>query len=505
MSRLWARSFLAISLATGTLFLASCGYFFHSDGSNTLPLPPEQGSSVENAEPLDPADDPFPLFLGAHWAYRDATPDVNPELHAGARIETDVVGIVRRVDPNTGVAYDCYVLRTRKIGAPDVLSYVHRTSNSLDLYGVEIVQYTGAPELVQVSGEQYIPLPLYKGLAWGFSNPYGVALQAKVIGQEYVPLSNAQLAFLGPYTNSFTHAWRVEWKYGGPLNDAYGPGDVDTWLAPGVGMVGRSAESHYYELVEFRDRSRVMLLSVDFHDAPYHHDNEQRVGGTYDSTLYDVIAVQFRGEDDSASSGWRWEIEKDCWGTLIDKGVLSPLWSADQGGSFFSDFRGAQKLDTGSYAFLFKIRTAGVAELRFRRVGVGASAGLDDEFVFKFGAKQPMSLDKGSATCVTTSAGANVTFKVHYRDDDGLKPTVSQVVVYKNGQAPEEGTAYDMTCVLGPFADGDYTYTTKPEEGLSPWPTYYWYYFHFENLDENGTKEQLDLGPYRLDVPGPIP
>jgi hypothetical protein len=505
MSRSWARGLAAVCLVTAALFLSSCEYFFHPDGSNgpTPLVPPDQGSSAENAEPLDPASDPFPLFLGAHWVYRDATPDIDPEVQAGPRIETDVLGTVRRVDPNSGVSSDCYILRTRKIGAPDVLSYVHRASDGVDLHGVEIVPYTGAPELVQVSGEQYMPLPLARDLAWGFANPYGATLQAEVIGQERVPFPDPQLGFLGPYIGSFANAWRVSWRYGGPLSDAYGFGDVDTWLAPGVGMAGRSAESRYYALMEFRDRNEVVFLPSDFRHAPYPHADEDDVG-MYNHTPKpgNAIAVQFRGEDERASSGWRWEIEAACWDTLLAEGVLSPLWVGDQRGDFLPDSRGAQKLDTGSYVFLFKARTAGNAELRFRRVGVGASAGLADEFVFTFGAAQPISLSNGAATCVPTSVGATVTFTVHYRDDDGVAPTVRQVVVYKMGQSPEEGTTFHMTWASGKLADGDYTYTTKPDEQLSLW-TNYWYQFHFENPGENGVKEEKDLGPEPLFVGGP--
>jgi hypothetical protein len=436
--------------------------------------------------------------------YRDATPDIDPEVRSGAHIEADVLGTVRRVDPSTGAAYDCYVLHTRQVGGPDVVSYLHQASDGVDLYGVEIAQYTGAPELVQVNGEPYMQLPLHQGSSWGFSKPYGGSLRAKVLAQESVPLSAAQRELLHPYAEGATRAWRVEWQYEGVLNDAYGPGIVDTWLVPGAGVVGRSARSRYYELAEFRAREDVIQLPGDFRDAAYPHSNEQDVGD-YDRTPSpgQVIAVQFRGEDSSAPSGWQWEIEETCWRRLMSEGVLSPLWPGDQGGTFLSDFRGTQKLHTGSYVFLFEVRTAGSTELRFRRVGVGASAGLADAFVYTFGEKQPISLSSGSATHLETNDGAIVTFKVHYQDGDGVEPSVRQVVVYRRSETPAEGMTYDMTFASGKLADGDYVYTTGPNE-LLPLRTDYWYSFHFENV-ENGDTESEDLGPHPLYIGGTSP
>lgn len=498
MGKVRWRSILGLSLAMAMLFTASCGYFAPPDGFGPPSVPPE-GLAERNVEPSNRSEDPFPLYLGARWVYRNATPDVNPELHAGALIETDVAAIVRCADTEASFPYECYVLRTRQGTAPEILSYLHRTSGGVDIYGVEEVASTGAPELTGLNGRPYIPLPLRDGLAWEFSDRYGISLESVVMGQEFVPVRDTVLSLLGPYTSSFGNAWRVKWQFGGPLADAYGQGTVETWHAPGVGVVKRSAESLFYELVELRPPAEVLRIGEKLHDAPYHPEQEQDCG-TYYPARDTVVVFQFRGASASASSDWRWEVKQSSWNDLTATGVLSPLWEGDRRGEFFPDIAGRRKLDTGSCVFAFKVLTAGYAEVQFERSGVGAAEGFADVFAFEFGGEEPTSpirLSEWSVSKTAKETGATATFKVHYQDADGEAPTESQVVVYKEGEAPSAGDSYPMYLALGKFADGDYT-SSKLPMSLS---TRYYYYFEFSNESEPDARTRVDT----FDIGGAMP
>lgn len=289
----------------------------------------------------------------------------------------------------------------------------------------------------------------------------------------------------------------MKWEFGGALDDAYGPGIVETWLAPGVGMVRRSAESRYSELVEFRASNQVKVCGIDDFKKP------RSVGGVYDGGHYDlpaksVVAFQFRGADATASSGWRWEIEKSCWNALTAAGVLSPLWDGDWNGEFFRDIEGMKKLASGSYTFLFEVRTEGTAELRFKRSGVGTAQGASDEFVCRFGADQAMSLTDGSVSKVTTAAGASATFRVHYKDDDGTPLEWRQVIFYKKGDIANETLDDNMKLKSGKCADGVYESKSPVTLSLN---TDYLFYFRFVT-DDNA---QVNSEVYSVYIGGPIP
>jgi hypothetical protein len=217
MARVSLRMVCAIASTAATLLLTSCALL-----PPVVPVPPvpEEEPAVANYTPLDSSQDAFPLFVGARWVYRNATSDIIQVIHPGDLIETEVAGIVRRLNAASGTPYECYVLRTQQGTAPEVLSYLHRTRTGVDLYGVERLPYAGAPELTAFSGETYMRLPFDEGLTWSFLRQDMVSLDSVVLGQETVPLSATAWSLLGPYTTAFTAAWRVKSEFWGSLADA---------------------------------------------------------------------------------------------------------------------------------------------------------------------------------------------------------------------------------------------------------------------------------------------
>jgi hypothetical protein len=482
MSRNTVRAFITVLVAVLALLLASCVSLI--PGVSPPPPRPEEEPALANYTPVDLSQDPFPLFVGARWVYRNATPDINPEIHSGASIETEVVATVRRVGLSAGVPYECFVLRTRQETSPDVLSYLHRTPNGVDLYGMALLPYAGAPVLTSFSGEPYLNFPLQKGNTWSFARNDGSALNATVLSQSTIPLCSTVLTLLGPYTSSFAEAWRVKWEFAGLLADAYGQGIVEEWLAPGTGRVRRTAGSLVYELMQFRARDEVMQLNEASMEKRYYPE-----AGT-------VVVVQLRGTKPSASSGYAWDVEN--WDEITSAGVLSPLSEGGESGEFYADLDNTGQVETGTYVFSFEVRTQGNASLVFTRRGFGAAAAATPESLrFDFGRNQPISLSNGSVHTFVTLAGATATFAVHYTDGDGNEPTVRKVVL--DAQTTHE-TTHDMVFSKGKLADGYYTSgPVRVAKGLHT------YCFKFsDDRDASADLLPCELGA-TFDIGGPSP
>ncbi len=336
---------------------------------------PSEGPAIPNAVPPDASEDVFPLFVGARWVYRDATPDYNPEVHALPGIEVEVEAIVR-VHADGTTPYECYVLKGRQGSGPEVRSYLHRTSTGVGLYGVEVAPYVGSHGPGRFAGEEVMRLPLERNLAWGFADPSGASLASVVFGREWVSLSGTVWTLLGPYTSTFGDAWRVKSEFGGMLGDAYGQGVVEAWYAPGVGMVRRTADSHVYELVQYSRFDQVTLLGETSDDGPY----ALPVGA--------VVVVQLRGSRTAASSGYAWELTNE--GDVSADGVLSLLSEGHEAGEFFADLAGTERLDRGSYVFVFEVLAQAEATLEFTRWGFGDAASAAVKTVrLEFGNGQP--------------------------------------------------------------------------------------------------------------------
>ena len=444
------------------------------------PAPSEPGDVgvIRNYRPLDMSLDEFPLFVGASWTYRNATPDVNPEIHAGSVPERQVVAVVYRHDEASKTAHECYVLRIRDGSKPTVLCYLHRSPEGVHLYGIEILPYAGAPELIPCDGQTYCKLPFRKDDQVSFSLYEGTKLNSQVLRQELVAVSATAQKLLGPYSSNFGEAWRVHSEYAGTLADVFGRGIEETWYAPGIGLVRRTAESLVYEVVRYRGWEEAALLT------------EKSKHGPYSLPVDSVVAVQLRGAKPTATEGFVWDFANRA--EVAFAGVLSPLSEDSYSGPFFADINNVGRLETGSYVYLFQVRTNGEASLVFEKRDI--KTGDHSQIRFDFGSEQPMVLsDPRVKTMVQDDDHATVTFSVHYRDEDGTPPTLAKVCI--------DGTqCYDMTFRFGKLADGSYTSAPIPiESGLHR------YCFRFSD-DEGAVVEQTEcLLEHVFDVGGPIP
>ena len=90
MAKLSLRLICAVVGAVVVLLLASCESLIPP----VVPMPDEEPAAA-NYMPLDSSQDMFPLFVGARWVYRNATPDIVPVIHSGDLIETEVAAIAR--------------------------------------------------------------------------------------------------------------------------------------------------------------------------------------------------------------------------------------------------------------------------------------------------------------------------------------------------------------------------------------------------------------------------
>jgi len=443
-----------------------------------VPSGPDDVGAVRNYRPLDMSIDEFPLFVGARWVYRNATPDVNPEVHAGSAPERQVVAVVYRQDEASETAYECYVLRIRDGSNPTVLCYLHRSPEGVQLYGIEILPYAGAPQLIPCDGQTYFKLPFHKDDQLSFSLYGGTELSSRVVRQELVPVSATVWKLLGPYSSIFGGAWRVRSEYAGTLADAFGKGIEETWYAPGIGLVRRTAESLVYEVVHYRGWEEVTLLT------------EESKTGPHSLPVGSVVAVQLRGSKATATEGFVWDFVNRA--EVAFAGVLSPLSEDGYSGPFFADINNKGRLETGFYVYLFQVRTNGEASLVFAKRDI--RTGDESQVRFGFGNEKRVVLSEPTAkTLVQDDRLATVTFSVHYRDEDGNPPTLAIVCI--------DGTeCHDMTFHSGKLADGYYTSAPIPiERGLHS------YCFRFSD-DEGAVMEETEcLLKHVFDVGGPMP
>ena len=99
-------------IAVGALVfgLASCQILVPP----AVPEPPDPNAEPAEANAPDAKAGVFPLFVGARWVYRNATPDLIPVLHPGSEIESEVLAEVRCRDAASRQLYECFVVRTRQ-------------------------------------------------------------------------------------------------------------------------------------------------------------------------------------------------------------------------------------------------------------------------------------------------------------------------------------------------------------------------------------------------------
>ncbi len=344
-----------IALGATLLGLASCQIFIPP----TIPEPPDPDAEPAEANALDSKAGAFPLFVGARWVYRNATSDLIPVVHPGSGIESEVLAEVRCRDAASGQLTECFVLRTRQGAERETISYFHRAADGIEIYAVETRIQGATPRTQAFGGELFLKPALAAGAAWGSGQIAGDSLSSEVLRKETVPLRDTIHTLLGPYTNSFTGAWRVRSTFGGILADAYGSGIVECWYSTGVGMVKRTAGSLFYELVTFRRSDEVAVL------------DEASDFGPHRLAVGSLVAVQLRGYAPAADPGLFWSLENRD--EVTADGVLGPLAVS---GDFYADLSGTEEAETGTYVFRFAVTGTGRTALDFEGRYAGAAQDL---------------------------------------------------------------------------------------------------------------------------------
>lgn len=337
------------------LALASCQIHVPPEA----PEPPDPDVEAAEANAPDSVAGAFPLFVGARWVYRNATPDLIPVLHPGSEIESELLAEVRCRDTLSGRLYECFVVRTRQGTEREVISYLHRATDRIELFAVETQELGAARRRQAFGGELLLKPSLTAGDAWTFGQTTGAFLSSQAMGQETVPLRDTIHALLGPYTNSFTGAWRVRSTYGGILADAYGSGIVECWYSTGVGMVKRTAGSLFYELVQFRKSDEVAVLDAGLDS------------GVHQLSVGSMVVVQLRGYAPAADRGIVWSLENRD--EVTADGVLVPMATL---GDFYADLDGTEEAETGTYVFRFTVKSKGRTPLVFEGRYTGTAQDL---------------------------------------------------------------------------------------------------------------------------------
>jgi len=231
-------------------------------------------------------EDPYPLFVGARWLYRNAAKYWNPQITASGLLESEVVAIVQ------GVGVECYVLRTHYSNGPDELLYLHRTKNEIGLRGSVTISASGSQTSFSLNpGLAFLELPLAEDATWQMFTREGVG-KATVYHREVAAIESGQVStLLGTYSPIFLGTWRVHYELPESSPRLYGGPVQFLWFAPGVGVVKHVLNSVDYELAEFRLPSEVIALS------------EKQDGLTVKAPNGGLVAVQLR-----EAEGWEWKL-----------------------------------------------------------------------------------------------------------------------------------------------------------------------------------------------------
>ena len=231
-------------------------------------------------------EDPYPLFVGARWLYRNAAKYWNPQISASGLLESEIVAIVQ------GDGIECYVLRTHYSNGPDELLYLHRTKNKIDLRGSREISASGSQTSFSLNpGLAFLELPLEEDAPWQLLTSAGIG-EARVYHQEVVAIESGEVrTLLGPYSPIFLGTWRVHYDLPASSPRLYGGPVQFLWFAPGVGVVKHVLNSVNYELAEFRLPDEVLVLD--------RHDDGQTVQVPNDG----LVVVQLR-----EGEGWEWAL-----------------------------------------------------------------------------------------------------------------------------------------------------------------------------------------------------
>jgi len=289
-----------------------------------------------NYVPLQPEEDPYPLFVGARWIYRNAAVYWNPQISLSGLLESEVVAIVQ------GRGEQCYVLQTHYSNGPDELLYIHRTGREVMVRGSRWVAAPGAqPSFSLNPGLAFLKLPLQEDQTW--EEPFrGGSVNARVFHREIVAIESGKvLTLLGDHPAIFSGAWRVHYDLFGSGPRLFGGPQQFLWFAPGIGVVKHVLNSVNYELAEFRKRNEVASLE------------EQDAETVAQIPSGGLVLVQLRGPSPDAE-GPVWRMEE----SLEGNGVIE-LIDRD----FYYDLDTAS--DAGTVVYRFRALAPGEVKLRF--------------------------------------------------------------------------------------------------------------------------------------------
>ena len=292
------------------------------------------------------SEDPFPLFVGGRWVYRNAAADVNPEIHTAGVLENAICAVVDYY------GRQCYVVESSFSAGPEELLYLHRRQNDVLLMGYRTGPAPGQfHDIALLPGITYLALPLHRGSVWEDALER-TRIRVEVMWQEQVPVSSQICTLLGPYNSVFQYAWRVHYTLWGEIPSLYGASPQYVWFAPGIGAAKHVRSSVYYLLMEFRQPHEVLALdestAVTLHTLP--------VGS--------VIAVQLRGADAKAPDGQYWAFDA----ASPDETGAEPVGLLTE--AFYSDV-GMPDPHSGTYAFQLKVQEKGSSRVRFVKRQIG--------------------------------------------------------------------------------------------------------------------------------------
>ena len=306
-----------------------------------LPPTPEDYSlyGAANYVPGQLEEDPYPLFVGARWLYRNAAKYWNPQITASGLLESEVVAVVQ------GDGMECYVLQTHYSNGPDELLYLHRTKNEVALRGSRLISASGSQTSFSLNpGLAFLELPLEEDATWRLLTTEGIG-EARVYHREVAAIESGEVrTLLDSYSPIFLGTWRVHYELPESSPRLYGGPVQFLWFADGVGVVKHVLNSVDYELAEFRLPNEVVVLE------------EQDDGPPVDVPNGGLVVVQLRGGSPD-QEGKDWKLE----GELADGSAVELVRSA-----FYGDTpRVAAQTGAGTYTFQFRALNPGEVTLRF--------------------------------------------------------------------------------------------------------------------------------------------
>lgn len=292
-------------------------------------------------------EDPYPLFVGARWLYRNAAKYWNPTISSSGLLESEVVAIVQ------GDGIQCYVLRTHYSNGPDQLLYLHRTKNRIDLRGSSEISASGSQTNFALNpGLAFLELPLEEDATWKMFTHEGVG-EARVYHREVAAIESGTVStLLETYSPIFLGTWRVHYELPESSPRLYGGPVQFLWFAPGVGVVKHVLDSVDYELAEFRLRDEIVVLG------------EQDDGETVKTPNGGLVVVQLR-----EGEGWEWKL------VSIDSEALEFI--SDE---VYADTPGAF-VDTGAGTRVFQLRAMEEGEVTVRFELLDRETGLAGDVV----------------------------------------------------------------------------------------------------------------------------